>query len=241
MITDDGWQDHRDPAKLKTLRNKFTLTDQRTVEAVEAQMSALRIAEIANEPLSGNFDFGHYCGLHNRLLGDTFDWAGTPPAADGALTAPERDVVKVLGEDLSSPSIDYRRLVGRSVRDSAEYVLGYLQAEGCLLGLTDQRFTSRLAAYWCALSSLPIFPRGNSRVEVVFFHQLTRYSGRRLDARELFTRVAEFRQARSAESTRARYALFSALMEVVVDHNDHNEPTRPVFRPPPQTSDVATP
>lgn len=76
MTTDDGWQDHRDPAKLKTLRNKFALTDQRTVEAVEAQVSALRIAEIVNEPLSGNFDFGHYCALHSRLLGDTFDWAG---------------------------------------------------------------------------------------------------------------------------------------------------------------------
>lgn len=234
MSTEHGWPHHYDPVNPYTLRNRLGIADQVVLDSVEGQVSALRMAEVAREGLTGNFDFDHYCALHYRLLGDVYSWAGTPPPADGALTDPARDVVKTLGEDLSSPSIDYRRLVGRSVRDSAEYVFGYLQAEGCLLGLSSDRFTSRLAAYWCALSSLPIFHRGNLRTETVFFHQLCAYTGRRLDTRELYSRAAEFRRARlGAGSTRERYALFSAVMEAVVDHNEHSEPTQPTMRKPP--------
>lgn len=231
MTTDYGWQHRHDPAHQYTLANKFNIDDQQVLDAVEAQMSALRIAQLAQEGPSGNFDFGHYCSLHRQVLGDVYTWAGTPPPADGALTDPARDVVKVLGEDLSSPSIDYRRLVGRSIRDSAEYVFGYLQAEGCLLSLPRHRFTSRLAAYWCALSSLPIFHRGNVYVETVFMQQLCHYTGRRLDTRELYIRSAEFKHARmNTGSTRTRYALFNALVDAVVDHNDLSEPTCPTIK-----------
>lgn len=238
MTTEHGWQHHYDPARPYALVNKFDIDDQSVLDAVEAQLSALRIAQLAHEQPADNFDFGYYCALHQRILGDVYAWAGTPPPADGAHTDPARDVIRVLGEDLSSPSIDYRGIVGRSVRDSAEYVFGYLQAEGCLLGLPRHRFTLRLAAYWCALSSLPVFHRGNARVETVFFQQLCRYTGWRLDTRELFTRASEFRRARmDTGPTRARYARFTALMENVVEHKDLSEPTRPTIRSPHPTQD----
>lgn len=233
MTTDDGWQLHDDPAHPYMLINKFNIDEKSALDAVEAQLAALRIAQLAQEGPTGNFDFAHYCDLHQRVLGDVYSWAGTPPPADGALTDPARDVIRVLGEDLSSPSIDYRRLVGRSVRDSAEYVFGYLQAEGCLLGLPRHRFTARLAAYWCALSSLPIFRRGNVHVETVFMQQLTHYTGRRIDTRQLYARSAEFRRARlNTGSTRARYTLFNTLVDAVVDHKDLSEPTWPAIATP---------
>ncbi|WP_396908234.1 hypothetical protein [Mycolicibacterium sp.] len=198
--------------------NKLGLADPQILDAVEAQVSALRIAEIAHEAPDGAFDFAHYCYLHRRIFGSLYDWAGVPPAADDPVIDPARDVVKVLQDDLSSPSINYRKLAGRSVRDSAEYVFGHLQAEGCLLDFCPQRFPPRLAAYWCTLSSLPVFQRGNARTETVFFHQLCRAAGHRLNARELYARRTEFREARmTTGSTRARYALFSTLVDEIVE------------------------
>lgn len=221
LTTEEQCRLHHDAPSRKlqaVLRNKLELDDQRTLDVVEAQVSALRIAEIAHESPDGAFDFAHYCCLHRRIFGSLYDWAGIPPAADGPVIDPAHDVVKVLQDDLSSPSINYRKLAGRSVRDSAEYVFGHLQAEGCLLDFCPQRFPSRLAAYWCTLSSLPVFQRGNARTETVFFHQLCRAAGHRLNARELYARRTEFREARmTTGSTRARYALFSALVDEVVE------------------------
>lgn len=234
MTTEHRSETLYDPAFPYTLRNRLGIGDQAVLNDVEAQLSALRIAEIADEGATGLFDFGHYCTLHARLLGDVYSWAGAPPPAGGAMVGSARNAVRVLGDDLSSPSIDYGRLGGRSLRDSAEYIFGYLQAEGCLLGLPPRRFSARLAAYWCALSSLPVFPRGNARTETVFFHQLCRHSGRRLDTRKLFAHRVEFRIARSTtESTRSRYRLFTTLVHAVVDHGETTEPTCPVVNPLP--------
>lgn len=218
-MTSERSRPHHDaPRNPTVLRNKLRLDDPQLLAVVEAQVSAMRIAEIANESFSGVFDFTHYCDVHSRIFGDLYDWAGLPPAADGELVDPARDVVKVLQDDLSSPSIDYRRIVGRSVRDSAEYLFGYLQAEGCLVDLSPQGFSSRLAAYWCTLSSLPIFHRGNARTETVFFAQLCRNAGYRLNMRELYARRAEVGDARvNAVSTRARYAMFSAIVDAVIE------------------------
>lgn len=191
------WEDYFWPDTPDVLRNKLGIRDQGMLSFVEAQLSAVRIYEEVLENHSGDFSFTHYCDIHRRLLGDTYDWAGHPrEVPSGPMTKQGRDVVNFLINDSSAPTIEYRYRPGPQVRDSAEYVFARLQAEDALTGLPPDRFVDRLGAYWGTIDSVHPFREGNSRTETVFFHQLCRNAGYELGAEQLYTRRGEFIAAR---------------------------------------------
>ncbi|WP_139808881.1 hypothetical protein [Mycobacterium avium] len=72
------WEDYFWPDAPDVLRNKLGIRDQRMLNFVESQLSAVRIAETVLENRTGAFDFAHYRDTHRRLFGDVYDWAGQP-------------------------------------------------------------------------------------------------------------------------------------------------------------------
>ena len=58
------------------LINKLGLKSQAALDNVESVAVALRSAEIESDPPDTPFTFDFYCGLHKRLFGDLYDWAG---------------------------------------------------------------------------------------------------------------------------------------------------------------------
>lgn len=126
------WEDYFWPDAPDVLRNKLGIRDQRMLNFVEAQLSAVRIYEQVLENRTGAFNFAHYCDIHRRTFSDIFDWAGIPRTVpDGPMTKRHRDVVNFLINDPNAPTIEYRYRPGPQVRDSAEYVFARLQA-GCV-------------------------------------------------------------------------------------------------------------
>jgi cell filamentation protein len=127
------------------------------------------------------------------------------------MTKQGRDVVNLLINDRTAPTVTYRYRPGPQVRDSAEYVFGRLQAEDALGGLPPEDFVPRLVTYWGAIDSIHPFREGNTRTETVFFHSLCRNAGYDLGAERLYDRRAEFIAARfHGHATRDRYRRLTA-------------------------------
>lgn len=58
------------------LRNLANIDNQEELDAFEADITAVRIFEYTEAPLSGRFDLNHLCQIHHYVFQDVFDWAG---------------------------------------------------------------------------------------------------------------------------------------------------------------------
>ena len=213
------WEDYFWPDTPGVLRNKLGIRDQRMLNFIEAQLSAVRIYEQVLENPTGTFDFARYSDIHRRTFSDIFEWAGVPRTVpDGPMTKQHRDVVNFLINDPSAPTVTYRYRPGPQVRASAEYVFARLQAEDALTGLPPEHFIPRLATYWGTMDSIHPFRDGNTRTETVFFHSISRQAGYDLGAERLYARRAEFVAARfHGHATGDRYRRLTALLAETVE------------------------
>lgn len=60
----------------EVLKNKANLHDQVALDAFEADATAIRLLEIIEHPIEGNFDLAHLQAMHFHLFQDVYDWAG---------------------------------------------------------------------------------------------------------------------------------------------------------------------
>ena len=56
--------------------NKKGITDEKELQKCEREYSDLRIRELHDNPIEGNFDIKHLCDIHKYIFGDLYDWAG---------------------------------------------------------------------------------------------------------------------------------------------------------------------
>jgi cell filamentation protein len=73
------YEQQRDPylyGGTNVLRNKFDIKDPSVLEEMEAEYTSLRLSDIAENPIAGNYDFLHLCAMHRFIFQDIFDWAG---------------------------------------------------------------------------------------------------------------------------------------------------------------------
>ncbi|GAB4995671.1 hypothetical protein MAHJHV58_48490 [Mycobacterium avium subsp. hominissuis] len=218
------WEDYFWPDTPEVLRNRLGIRDQRMLNFVESQLSAVRIAETVLENRTGAFDFARYCDTHRRLFSDVYDWAGQPRTVpEGPMTKPGRDVVNFLLNDPAAPTVTYRYRPGPQVRDGAQYLFDRLTAEDALTGLGPRDFVDRLGTYWGAIDSVHPFREGNTRTEVVFFHSLASNAGYDLGAEQLHARRDEFLAARFHGHATGGYQRLKALLASTVEARDTQE------------------
>jgi len=58
------------------LINLFNETDEMTFTNIEADYTSLRIKELLDIPIIGDFDFQHLCKMHWYIFQDIYQWAG---------------------------------------------------------------------------------------------------------------------------------------------------------------------
>jgi len=61
---------------LETLINLFNETDETVFNCIEADYTSLRIKELLDTPIIGDFSFQHLCEIHRYIFQDIFEWAG---------------------------------------------------------------------------------------------------------------------------------------------------------------------
>ena len=60
----------------ETLINLFDEKDETRFNAIEADYASLRIKELLDAPIAGNFDLEHLFGIHKYIFQDIYEWAG---------------------------------------------------------------------------------------------------------------------------------------------------------------------
>jgi cell filamentation protein len=137
----------------EVLRNKADLRDQAALDAFEADASAVRMVELINSPIQGNFDLKHLCAMHRHLFQDVYDWAG-----------------EIRTVDISRGGSRFANF-----NQIEAYLTGQLERiakENFLQSLAPEAFVSRLAHYLGEINAAHPFREGNGRVQRLFCAQL---------------------------------------------------------------------
>jgi len=142
----------------EVLRNKADLRDEAALDAFEADVTAVRMVELVNNPIQGNFDLKHLCAVHRHMFQDVYDWAG-----------------EIRTVDISRGA---SRFANFNLIEA--YLTGQLEGiakENYLQGLPPEAFVSRLAHYLSEINAAHPFREGNGRVQRLFCAQLAEQAG----------------------------------------------------------------
>jgi cell filamentation protein len=145
------------------LINKLNITDGATLFEAERRITALRLAELAIDPVHGVFDFAHLRSIHQIIFEDIYAWAGEIRT----------------GEFLTKGTAIF--CLGRHIAVYAENLFAKLSEEKKLLGLDKTQFIKRLAYFMGELNALHPFREGNGRSSREFWRLLSLYAGYDLD------------------------------------------------------------
>lgn len=166
-----AWDDYLIPGMAEdVLRNKVGLksepygcTDRDLLKEREERFTAFRMVELKKKPIVGNFDYEHMASIHKHLFQDVYEWAGEP-----------RTVF------LSKGGYDYGEAHHIQMFWNEQHKT--LMADNMLQGITNQdEFAEQLAFHWGMVNFAHAFREGNTRSQVVFFHQLAEQAGWDLD------------------------------------------------------------
>lgn len=143
------------------LINKLDIRDADKLETFERKLTMLRIMELINNPIKGNYDYKHLKAIHGFIFQDVYDWAGK-----------ERTVDIAKGNMFCNVKF---------ISIQAEEIFGKLKDEKYLKGLSKDAFINRLAFYFSEINALHPFREGNGRSQREFIRSLAMYNGYKLN------------------------------------------------------------
>jgi cell filamentation protein len=71
----DGFDTYVYPGT-EVLFNKADIREQAALNEFEADVTAVRMLELFNKPIQGDFDLTHLRAIHQHLFQDVYTWAG---------------------------------------------------------------------------------------------------------------------------------------------------------------------
>jgi len=148
------WQD------IKVLKNRLQIREAQRLQQAELAFTALRAATIELGPR--NLGFPHLRAIHRTLFQDLYDWAG------------ELRQIDIYLDDTPFCHFEYLEKQGNAL-------MAALEAENGLADLSPDKFTQRLAHYYCEINMLHPFRDGNGRAQRLFFEQLALHAGWLID------------------------------------------------------------
>ena len=162
------------------LKNVLDIQDKQTLDDAEADYVSLRLRELAESPLSGDYGLSHLAEMHRYMFQDIYEWAGKirivniekEEPALGGLSIEYSDKTKIKS-DLSEAlnKMTSRSWVNMSLEDRVK----------C--------FLKDLATIWKAYG----FREGNTRLAVTFCCQFIEAQGISID-RTIFEKHSTYVQ-----------------------------------------------
>jgi len=142
------------------LRNKFGITDQESLDRVEANVVSTRSILLQLNPLKGNFDSEHLKAIHSYLFRDVYEWAGqfrTIPLAKAEDVRGGR-IIRFTSPDL--------------IEQELKHVFDELANDHFLEALPRGEFARKIAALFSEINRIHPFREGNGRAQRQFVRQL---------------------------------------------------------------------
>lgn len=153
----DSTDAYTDP-QTGVLKNKLGLTTEKDLERAETAASALRSHELARNPIARNFDLPHLKAIHEKLFSDIYEWAG-----------------QLRTVDMSKG--DTRFAHYGFIEKEAQKLIGQLNQEQDLRGLSADKFSQRVGHYMGELNVIHPFREGNGRSLREYMGQLANEAG----------------------------------------------------------------
>lgn len=139
------------------LINKFGIKDNIKLEAVERDLTGLRILELKENPIQGSFDLDHLRKIHKYIFQDIYNRTG------------QLRIIEV------SKGIWFAR--SEFIIPEGKRIYNELENEKYLNDLTLDKFCERLAYYKTEINMLHPFREGNGRAIREFVRSLAEYNG----------------------------------------------------------------
>ncbi len=146
------------------LKNILNIKDKKTLDDAEADYVSLRLREVAEKPLPGNYNIEHLSKMHRYIFQDLYEWAG------------EFRTINIEKEEpaLGGLSVEYSDKA-KIERDLSNALAKMTSRPWTNLSLEDKVkcFSEDLAAVW----KVHAFREGNTRVAVTFCCQFIEAQG----------------------------------------------------------------
>ena len=140
------------------LRNKLDIRNQAALDAFEADATAIRMVELIESPITGDFDFKHLLALHYHLFQDIYDWAG------------EIRTVDISRENSRFANVNH-------IENYLEKILYQIKADHFFKDLSPELFIAKLAHVMAEINATHLFRDGNGRTQRLFCELLAERAG----------------------------------------------------------------
>lgn len=134
------------------LKNKMGIRNMEKLQQMERKLTMLRILELIDKPVQGEFDFQHLKLIHRYIFQDVYDWAG--------------EIRKV---DIAKGNMFCN---ARFIESQASEIFKNLKEENYLQGLSEKEGAIRMAYYFSEINALHPFREGNGRSQREFIRTL---------------------------------------------------------------------
>jgi cell filamentation protein len=149
------------------LINKFGIQNENKLAELEAQITFAKAVMLEATPIAGDFDFEHYKQIHAFLFCDLYEWAGQPRTTD-----------------ISKKRTKF--LPAKEIPEIAAQCFSKVK-NGDFDNLPFEEFANRIAEFYHDVNVIHPFREGNGRAQRVYFSQLIRHYGYKINFSEVDT------------------------------------------------------
>jgi cell filamentation protein len=139
----------------QTLINLFDEKDEQKLDEIEANYTGLRLRQLIDKPVIGNFDFAHLCAIHKFIFQDIFAWAGKPRKINIEKSEVALGGLSVEYSDIKNIETDAKNACAR---------LNAVDWKGLTLQQKSEIFAKSMAEIW----KVHPFREGNTRTVITF-------------------------------------------------------------------------
>ena len=143
------------------LINKLNIRDCDILSEAERKLTMLRISDLIDNPIKGEFDLKHLQTIHKYIFQDIYDWAGEIRTVD---IAKQNMFCKV-----------------QCINNQSSIIFENLKKENFLIGLKRDK----ISYYFSEINALHVFREGNGRSQREFIRELALFCNYRIDFRKV--------------------------------------------------------
>lgn len=148
------------------LRNKQNIRDASQLGKYERNVTSIRIAELRQNPVAGNFDLAHLQKIHSRIFQDVYQWSGELRTVDILKGRAGDRTLFSFTDEIASDAKNFHRKILEN---------GYLR------GMDKSEFSNGIAQLYSDLNKIHPFREGNGRASREYFAQLAKQAGYEID------------------------------------------------------------
>lgn len=139
------------------LVNKLNIKDIDRLHDAERRITMLRLDDLLNNPIKGNFDLKHLQSIHKYLFQDIYEWAG-----------------KIRIVDIAKSNMFCKV---QFIDTQANEIFDKLKSDNFLKGISREEFVKKAAYYFSEINALHPFREGNGRTQREFIRELALHQG----------------------------------------------------------------